>query len=306
MPSAVFSAFFNFIRALRLPFITASVLPFILGSSLAGNNLNVLNFALGLICVMATHLAANLANDYADSKSGADWHDKKFYGFFGGSKLIQENVLSEDFYFKAAGLFAAAAFISAILLAFSLRKISVIIFYLAVLGLALSYSVKPLKFSYRKLGELTVFILFGPAPVIGGYFIQTGISLSPKSFFVSLPVGFLTTAILFANEVPDFLDDRASGKETLLSLAGREKAYIIYYLLTFSAFLTVALSVVLGYLPPAAFFSFIFAGLALKSANVIKRYPDDKARLVESSKLTILLHGLVCICLISAGVLWPI
>ncbi|MFA5096893.1 MAG: hypothetical protein WC478_06095, partial [Candidatus Omnitrophota bacterium] len=82
------------IRALRLPFISASILPFVFGSLIARQDFNMLGFTLGLLAVIFTHLSANLINDYFDSKSGVDWRDGNFYGFFGGSKLIQEGALS--------------------------------------------------------------------------------------------------------------------------------------------------------------------------------------------------------------------
>ena len=66
----------NLVRACRLPFINASVLPFIFGSLINHRNFNLLYFILGLIAVSATHISANLINDYADALSGADWLDK--------------------------------------------------------------------------------------------------------------------------------------------------------------------------------------------------------------------------------------
>ena len=86
-----------FVRALRLPFITASIFPFIAGSLLSLPHFDVLRFITGLVCAASAHLSANLINDWADSRSGADNKDKHFYGFFGGSKLIQENILTEKF-----------------------------------------------------------------------------------------------------------------------------------------------------------------------------------------------------------------
>jgi 1,4-dihydroxy-2-naphthoate octaprenyltransferase len=101
--------FFILIRALRLPFILASILPFIAGSLFARPHENGVGFLLGLITVGYTHLSANLINDYADSRSGADWKNRQYYGLFGGSKLIQEGVLDEGFYLGAAVFFAALA-----------------------------------------------------------------------------------------------------------------------------------------------------------------------------------------------------
>ena len=207
-----------YIRALRLPFITASLLPFIAGSLAARGDFNLLGFCLGLICVMFTHLSANLINDHADSKSGADWQERAFWGFFGGSKLIQENVLPEAAYIKAAVFFACAGTVCAALISALLRTLLPLSLYAIILALAWLYSRRPLQFSYNRLGELIVFILFGPVPVMGGYFIQTHCFPSFKSFLLSLPFGFLTTAILFANEVPDFKNDAAVKNEPVTTI----------------------------------------------------------------------------------------
>ena len=76
----------NFNRALRLPFTNASILPYIFGSLIVKERFNFLTFCLGLAAAVGMHLSSNLMNDYADSKSSADWQDKKFYGFFEGVK----------------------------------------------------------------------------------------------------------------------------------------------------------------------------------------------------------------------------
>ena len=218
------------IRALRLPFISASVLPFVFGSLIKRQGFNLKGFLLGAIAVIAAHLSANLINDYADSKSGADWQDKNFYGFFGGSKLIQERVFSEGSYLKGAIFFVAISGLCIILLAINLKSLSPLVYYSVIIFLSWSYSQKPLQLSYHKLGELMIFLLFGPVPVMGGYFIQTGVFPNLESFCLSLPFGFLTCAILYANEVPDYNDDLQVGKLTWVSLLGSSGAFLLYYL----------------------------------------------------------------------------
>lgn len=288
----------NFIKALRLPFITVTVLPFLFGSLIDRSDFSVLNFFLGLIAAVSVHLAANLINDYADSRSGADWRDKSFYGFFGGSKLIQHEILPESFYLKTALLFSFTGLVSTVFLAVLMKSALIVSFYIIILALAFSYSVKPFQFSYKRLGEAIVFILFGPALVMGGYFIQTGIFPSKESFLMSLPFGFMTVAVLFANEVPDFKDDERSGKVTWVSFSGRDKAFITYCILIFLVFFSVALNIISEYLDVSTFFSFIFAVLAIKAAIVLKDSPDDKAKLLTSSKLTVLLHALLSLFLL--------
>ena len=296
--------FANIIRALRLPFITASVLPFIFGTFIAGHRFQATNFILGLATVALAHLSANLMNDYADSKTGVDWQDKNFYKFFGGSKLIQENKFSEKFYLYLAVSFSLLALASIVALSVRLGLPALVLAYLAILALAWAYSSKPFRFSYRRLGELVIFICFGPVLVMGGYFIQTHKFISAESFFLSLPFGFLTTAILFANEIPDYPQDSRAGKLTWVTITGQQKAFILYDILVFFAFCSIAINIRFGFLGPVSLFSFVFILLALRAADILRKHWSDKIKLMVSSQMTIAMHSIVSLVLISDALLW--
>ncbi|MFA5008469.1 MAG: prenyltransferase [Candidatus Omnitrophota bacterium] len=291
----------NIIEALRLPFIGASALPFVFGSVIDRRNFTFPGFFLGLLAVVAAHLSANLINDYADSKSGADWQDKNSYKFFGGSKLIQQNIFSERFYLKFAVIFAVVSAFSVLLLSLVLKSFLVVIVYGIVMVLSWFYSVSPIQLSYRRAGEAAIFLLFGPALVMGGYFIQTGIFPDLKSFLLSLPSGFFTTAILFANEVPDFTEDRNVGKNNWVSLIGADKSFLFYCLLIGLGFLSILINVFSGFLSPWACVALILIAPGYLAAKIIKNYHDSKFKLIQSSKLTILMQTFVSICLIVAS-----
>jgi 1,4-dihydroxy-2-naphthoate octaprenyltransferase len=160
----------DYVRALRLPFVTASVLPFIYGSLLFWPRFNFPNFLLGLISVLATHIGANLINDYADSLFGVDWLDKNFYGFFGGSKLIQEGRFSERKYLWLFLSSFGVGFLAVGLLAVKIGSWFPFLVYLFIGFLGFSYSHKLLRFSYRYLGGLVIFVLFGPATVLRAHY----------------------------------------------------------------------------------------------------------------------------------------
>jgi 1,4-dihydroxy-2-naphthoate octaprenyltransferase len=291
------------IRALRLPFCSASILPFLFGSLIYRKNFNLTGFILGLIAAISTHLSANLINDYADSRSGADWQDKKFYKFFGGSKLIQEKIFTERFYLKLAIFFGVISFACITILAVILKSPFVVGLYLVIIFLGWSYSAKPFQFSYQRLGEIIIFVLFGLALVMGGYFIQRGIFPDLKSFILSLPFGFLTTAILFVNEVPDYPEDEMAGKFTWVSFSKPKRAFIIYYFLVFAAFVSIVMSVKLGYLHKSSYISFISILLVFRAINILEKEYGDKARLIEPSKLTIMLQAFVGVILIISLIL---
>jgi 1,4-dihydroxy-2-naphthoate octaprenyltransferase len=286
-----------YIRAFRLPFLFASVLPFIFGS-LYPEQFNLIIFIAGIFSVIFTHLGANLINDYSDSKTGLDWKDKKFYGFFGGSKLIQEGILSEKFYLRWAIICFLGALTAVTFLAVQLSSIKIIVYCFIILFLGFSYSHKPFQFSYHFLGELIIFILFGPATVMGAYFLQTGLFPSFQSFILSLPFGFFTVAILAANEVPDYRQDYLSGKSNLIKLVDLENAYFLYLILNSLGFIAILLAYYLGLLPLAALVSLSSFFLVLKAAMVIKNNFILKNKLIQSSQLTILNHALVSLILI--------
>ncbi|RKY32127.1 MAG: hypothetical protein DRP74_03340 [Candidatus Omnitrophota bacterium] len=288
----------NISRAFRLAFLAASVLPFIFGSLIDKSDFNFVGFILGLIAVSATHLSANLINDYADSRSGADWQDKRFYKFFGGSKLIQEGVVAGNFYFKTALFFALFAFFSVLGLSYIQGSFKVIGFYLLIIFLGWAYSCKPLQLSYRHFGEIIIFLLFGPAVVMGGYFIQTGIFPDAKSFILSLPFGIFTCAILFVNEIPDFPEDKRAQKLTWVDFLGAARSYLLYAVLMFLAFSAIGVSIGLGYLGKIALFSFILVLPALKAIDILRLKFSDKIELTQSSRLTIVIQGLAGVILI--------
>jgi 1,4-dihydroxy-2-naphthoate octaprenyltransferase len=247
-------------RALRLPFLAASILPYGYGMlmpwagwSTRGRAAQFSEYAttldgfivgvLGLIAVAATHLSANLFNDVADSRSGADWRDPAFYGFFGGSKLIQEGTLSERAYARAAWAVAAVGGLAVAALAVRLESPAVPLTYVAVLALAWSYSGGPLRLSHRGLGEAVVFLLFGPICVATGFLLQEALvndigEILDAAADRALPAfgvlsrgfgfGLLTAGVLVANEVPDAPDDEAVGKRTLVVRIGPRWGAVLY------------------------------------------------------------------------------
>ncbi len=287
-------------RALRLPFSLASALPYILGAVGAGGGLHLhwMNFALGLVAVLATHLSANMINDYADSKSGLDWRDTRHYGLFGGSKLIQERVLSERFYVNGAVVLALIGATCVATIAVLLSSWIVPGIYFAVLLLAWSYSCRPLRLSYRGFGEPVVFLLFGPVAVAAGYFCQTSAMPPPAILVLSAPMGLLTTSMLVANEVPDVRDDVSAGRRNWVSSAGIEKGYLLYCALVAGAFGAVVLGVGYGWSGSISLLSLAAAFPALAAARVLKVHYSDKARLVFSSRLAIAAHVTVGCALI--------
>jgi 1,4-dihydroxy-2-naphthoate polyprenyltransferase len=294
----MFKWLFILARAARAPFLTVFIVSFVYGSLIEKGSFRPLRFWLGLGTVLFSGAAANLFNDYVDSKSRADWQDARHYQFFGGSKLIQKGIRSEGFFLASAlaSLLLAVLSVSALVLVTGETK--TLVYYALIIFLAYSYSGVPFRLSYRRLGEPVIFLLFGPAIIMGAYFIQTGIFPSAKSFYLSLPFGFLTAALLFANEIPDFPQDIKVSKRNWVGIVGPEKAYVLYGLIAFPAFAAVILNVASGRLARLSLLSLFCLPLCFAAGSILKKDYRNKDKLVVSSFLTLLVHHLTALILI--------
>ncbi|OPZ30990.1 MAG: 1,4-dihydroxy-2-naphthoate octaprenyltransferase [Lentisphaerae bacterium ADurb.BinA184] len=291
----------TYLRALRLPFLTASVLPFIFGSLLPPGPFRMPSFVLGVLAVAATHLGANLINDYADAMSGRDWHDPTYYGLFGGSKLIQEGRLPAAFFRAWGYALLTVGLAAAIALTFGAGRLRVAGFFVGIAFLAWAYSHPPLRLGYRRLGEAVIFLLFGPAVVVGGAYLQSGVLNPSHALFLSLPCGFLTAGILVANEVPDAAEDAASGKHTLVTWIGPARAFLLYGGLAAAAFGCVLAAVILGWLSSLALVGCAALPLAAAATSILRRRHTDKRALVRSSGLAVAAQALTTLGMIAGA-----
>jgi 1,4-dihydroxy-2-naphthoate octaprenyltransferase len=103
---------------------------------------------------------------------------------------------------------------------------------------------------------------------------------------------------LFANEVPDYREDSASGKRTWVGFTGPRRAYLLYAFLTGTGFASVVLLAVLGYMSPWGLVSLVLLFPAAQAAGIIKRHHGEKVILLGSSKLTIALQALMSLFII--------
>jgi len=297
----------NFIKLMRLPFLSASIIPYLIGAAycLRKEGIIVLDgrFFAGLFAVVFAHIGANIFNDYFDSRSGNDWQDKTDHIFFGGSKVIQKGLLTEKEVFKAGAVFIFLSAVSVILLQNIIRDIPVILFGASILSLAIFYTAPPLKLAYRGLGEVVIFILFGSAIVAGSYTILTKRYFGLNELILSLPVSFLVTAILYCNEVPDYQVDKNAGKNNLVVRLGLRFACWGYLFLVFGIFASIILCVLLGILPTASLLLLALFFLYIKPFFLIKKEYNNLERLKIASKFTIVGHGLVGLGLICVLIL---
>jgi len=292
----------KWIVAIRAPFFTASVAPALVGVAVAfyeGYAVNWWHAALTLVGLLAIHGGTNLANDYFDHVTRDDWVNLTPTPFSGGSRVIQEGIISP----RAIFIYSLACFAVGIACGLYLWRVTPgnVVLWLGLVGVASGslYTAVPVTIGYRGVGELFVGLNFGPLAVLGAHYVQAG-HLSPAALMASVPVGLLIAAVLYINEFPDYEADKQVKKKTMIVIFGPERArygYIILIALTYAA---VAAFVAVGGLPAWALLGLLTLPLAAKAVALLMRHYREPYQLIPANALTIVVHFATAI-LLSVG-----
>ncbi len=292
----------KWVVAARLPFLTASVMPVLATVAAAWQADGALPFGLAglaLLGIALIHAGANLANDYFDHQSGADAANRFSTPFSGGSRVIQEGVVDPRAVVAAAALCTAAG--AACGVALWLHTRGPVLLAIGAAGIAGGwfYTAPPLKLAHRGLGELATMLCFGVLPALGTEWALRG-RLTAQVSWVGLPAGLLVAAILFINEFPDVAADASAGKRTLVVRLGPRRAVAAYGLLLVAIYASVAVGVLLGWMPPLAGLVALVAPLSWKILRILRRNYADVGGLVPGMAATVLQQLLFLLILTAA------
>lgn len=279
------------IQAMRAPFFTASIVPLVLGMAIAWNEYRIFDPILGfltLIAGTAIHAGTNLINDYFDQET--DNINKDFTPFSGGSRMIQNQTLEARQILIASIISYIIGILTAIYIVFTTEGTLLIVFLSIAVVLGICYTAIPVRFSYRGLGEISVFVGFGPLGVFSAYYIQLGHINSDMLLLASIPIATLIAMVLFINEFQDLEADKAAGKNTLVVSLGKKTSLKIYIVGMVFAYLSVLGILLIKGFSIALLLPFITIPFALKAIqNAMKNYSSIK-ELIPSNGLTILIH----------------
>lgn len=219
-----------YFKLLRAPFFTASVVPILVGTSLAyavGGVFNLPIFLLTLFATIALHGGANIANDYFDHKSGNDKANENPTPFSGGSRLIQRGKISPALVLIASWICLIMGIVLGAGLSLITKSMFVLIFGIIGLLGEYFYTAPPIKLGYRTAGELTIALLFGILPVYGAYYVQT-MRFDIVPVLPGAIIAILIFLVILANEFADGQADKAVNKRTIVAAFGVTAAIRVY------------------------------------------------------------------------------
>lgn len=217
--------------AARPKTLPASIVPVGLGiaisySALASetNDIPILRSFAILICAMLIQITTNFANDLFDFRKGADNADRR-----GPMRAVQAGLISEQ---KMHAACLICVFLCLILGSYLVKVGGLPILLIGVSSIlfAFLYTAGPYPIAYLGLGEVFVFIFFGPIAVWGTVYLLT-LQSSAIACVLGASLGLFSSAILAANNLRDIETDTRANKNTLAVRFGKTFAKAEYTML---------------------------------------------------------------------------
>tara|TARA_R110001632_G_scaffold53818_4_gene132247 strand:- start:5695 stop:6639 length:945 start_codon:yes stop_codon:yes gene_type:complete len=262
----------NYIKAARLRTLPLSISGIIVGSIIGNQDyFLILNslitycdfgcpsilqspvFWLAILTTIGFQVLSNFANDYGDGIKGTDAIRT------GEERMVSSGKISPKQMKSAMIVTAILTIILALLLIYSAFGkdnfgYSVLFFLLGVASIAaaIKYTVGKSAYGYSGFGDFFVFVFFGLLSVLGSYFLFT----KEIHFLMLLPafsVGLLSTAVLNLNNMRDRVNDKNSGKNTIVVKIGSLAAKKYHYSLLILSLIFAVIYTIVTYIKPIQF-----------------------------------------------------
>ena len=271
------------LRTTRAPFLTATIIPILLGVAAAAASGRWSLFLAGLTLLAGSfvHLGLNIANDVFDTISGADAANTTPTQFSGGSRVVHYGLVR----LRTIALISASFYLAGIGIGLYLAARTDFwpLFWLGAAGVAISvfYTAPPLRLVHRGLGEIAVALGFGPIMLLGAYLVQAQ-RFSFEAVYLSVPVAILIALVLYVNEIPDRAGDAAAGKRTLPVRWSRDTVIGVYAWSVGLTYALIAVGAVAGILPRPTLIALATIPIAIKVTRALRRDYDDPYALMFS------------------------
>lgn len=214
----------------------------------------VFNGTIVSLCVLTTlflQILSNLANDYGDSKHGADSEHRE-----GPKRAVQLGHIKASQMKKGMLVFSLLSLVSGLLLLWVAFGAEGMLLFVVFLGLglasiwaAINYTAGDKPYGYAGLGDIFVFVFFGLVGVLGTYFLQAQ-ALQGMVLLPALICGFFSTAVLNVNNIRDIKSDTLAGKNSIPVRLGPKRARVYHVLLLLGGVLSAVAYVWLNFYSP--------------------------------------------------------
>lgn len=216
---------------------------------------NIFYILIILVGLVVAHAANNMANDYWDVKVGVDTSDYPRAKY--APHPILDNLVSENTLITAILVCYTIDLVIAVFFMF-ISGWQVLLFALAGVFLSVFYVAPPLKLKHRGLGELAIFLIWGPLITVGAYYVLANsnplkLAEHPvrwlKVWLASIPYGLAVTTVILGKHIDKMDKDAEKGVKTLAVLLGYEGAKVLMRTLIIGFYLSIAIFAIFKVLP---------------------------------------------------------
>lgn len=202
-------------------------------------------YLLALLGIVLAHVCNNLMNDLSDTDVGSDVSGRP-RSLYAPHPLLTGMVKRRQMGLAVIGLNLADLVIMVVLA--TQRGWPVIVFAVTGLLLSIAYTAPPLRLKARGLGELDVFLTWGPLMVAGTYFSAVG-ELPWQVWLASIPYGLLCMTVLMGKHIDKIPYDAPDGTRTLPVILGETRARLVTIVLMLGFYVFTGVAIALGALP---------------------------------------------------------
>jgi len=221
----------DWIRAARIGTLPVSVAAVVLGTAVAyifreDGDVGWHWWRAGACLAVAVclQIGVNFANDYSDGVRGTDTVRS------GPRRLTASGAAKPRTVLAVAIAFFALAAIAGLIITWRTGHWWFIAVGAVAILAAWFYTGGRRPYGYYALGELAVFVFFGPVAVLGTQFAILG-RIDDDGWLVAIASGAFATATVFVANLRDRVNDRAVGKRTLSVLIGQWPSRIVILVL---------------------------------------------------------------------------
>lgn len=245
------------------------------GAAIAAKAFSPVLSLLALAVALFLQIGVNFANDYSDGIRGTDAQR------VGPLRLTGSNSVRPSIVKNVAFAFFALAAICGLLIVVFTQHWWFLAVGAAAIAAAWFYTGGKNPYGYAGLGEVVVFIFFGPVAAYGTAFIQIG-HFDINSFLGGVASGCFAAAVLMVNNIRDREFDAKVGKSTLAVKVGHKPAKALFMVLLWLPF---AILAPFPFMYPVTFFAWVSVLIVIPITLIVASAETAK-ELILALKLT--------------------
>jgi 1,4-dihydroxy-2-naphthoate octaprenyltransferase len=218
---------------------------------------------LAMVVGLALQIGVNFANDFSDGVRGVD------VDRVGPLRLTASGLVAARQVATAAAVSLVVAAVAGIVLALATAPWLIAVGAACIAG-AVLYSGGSRPYASLALGEIAVFLFFGPVAVAGTAYVNGGM-VPAAAWWAAVSVGLMATLLLVVNNLRDIPGDRVAGKRTLAVRLGPPRTRFLYGAIAATSFAVIVAGVAVGQVPPLALLMLVAAPLAVSPVLAVHR-----------------------------------